>query len=68
MMTYKVFGTDKGANYSGYSNAKVDQYLTEARQSDNSVVRAQAYDRYQEELSLDPAFPFIYLEGSAHLL
>ncbi len=57
--TYKVFGTDKGANYSGYSNAKVDQYLTEARQSDNSVVRAQAYDRFQEELSLDPAFAFI---------
>lgn len=25
--TYKVFGTDKGANYSGYSNEKVDDYL-----------------------------------------
>ena len=25
--TYKVFGTDKGANYSGYSNAAVDSYL-----------------------------------------
>ena len=25
--TYKVFGTDKGANYSGYSNADVDRYL-----------------------------------------
>ena len=33
--TYKVFGTDKGANYSGYSNELVDQYLTEARQSDD---------------------------------
>ena len=29
--TYKVFGTDKGANYSGYSNALVDEYLTRAR-------------------------------------
>lgn len=57
--TYKVFGTDKGANYSGYSNAKVDQYLTEARQSDDPAVRAQAYDRFQEELALDPAFAFI---------
>lgn len=37
--TYKVFGTDKGANYSGYSNALVDQYLTEARQSDDPEVR-----------------------------
>ena len=26
--TYKVFGTDKGANYSSYSNEKVDEYLT----------------------------------------
>ena len=31
--TYKVFGTDKGANYSSYSNALVDQYLIEARES-----------------------------------
>lgn len=28
--TYKVFGTDKGANYSGYSNAQVDEALTKA--------------------------------------
>ena len=34
--TYKVFGTGKGANYSSYSNEKVDQYLTEARQSSRS--------------------------------
>ena len=38
--TYKVFGTDKGANYSGYSNALVDQYLIEARESDDPAVRA----------------------------
>lgn len=25
--TYKVFGTDKGSNYSGYSNEQVDTYL-----------------------------------------
>ena len=40
--TYKVFGTDKGANYSGYSNELVDKYLTEARQSDDPEVRAEA--------------------------
>lgn len=39
--TYKVFGTDKGANYSGYSNADVDRYLTEARESDDPAVRAE---------------------------
>ena len=57
--TYKVFGTDKGANYSGYSNADVDKYLTEARQSNDPEVRAKAYDRFQEALANDPAYAFI---------
>lgn len=57
--TYKVFGTDKGANYSSYSNAEVDRYLLEARQSDDRTVRARAYDRFQEALADDPAFAFI---------
>lgn len=63
--TYKVFGTDKGANYSGYSNELVDQYLTQARQSDDTEVRAEAYDKFQEELANDPAFAFIcYLDAN----
>lgn len=57
--TYKVFGTDKGANYSGYSNALVDQYLVMARQSDDPEVRAEAYDQFQIALADDPAFAFI---------
>ena len=57
--TYKVFGTDKGANYSGYSNAMVDQYLIKARQSDDPAVRAEAYDQFQIELAKDPAYAFI---------
>ena len=57
--TYKVFGTDKGANYSGYSNALVDQYLTEARESDDPAVRKAAYDSFQAELANDPAYAFI---------
>lgn len=63
--TYKVFGTNKGANYSGYSNALVDQYLTEARQSSDSEVRKAAYAKFQEELANDPAFAFIcYLDAN----
>lgn len=63
--TYKVFGTDKGANYSGYSNELVDQYLTEARQSDDSEVRAAAYDKFQIELANDPAYAFIcYIDAN----
>ncbi len=57
--TYKVFGTGKGANYSGYSNALVDQYLTEARQSDDPAVRKAAYAGFQTALAEDPAFAFI---------
>ena len=57
--TYKVFGTDKGANYSGYSNPLVDQYLTEARQSGDPAVRRAAYDNFQAALADDPAYAFI---------
>ncbi len=63
--TYKVFGTDKGANYSGYSNALVDQYLTEARQSDDPAVRTAAYENFQIVLANDPAFAFIcYIDAN----
>lgn len=57
--TYKVFGTDKGANYSGYSNARVDKILQQARQSDNKDVRIQLYQDFQAELAADPAYTFI---------
>lgn len=57
--TYKVFGTGKGANYSRYSNPKVDRYLIKARQSDDPAVRAKAYAQFQTELAKDPAFAFL---------
>lgn len=57
--TYKVFGTGKGANYSGYSNELVDNYLVQARRSDDPAVRAAAYDNFQTALAQDPAFCFI---------
>lgn len=63
--TYKVFGTDKGANYSGYSNADVDRCLTEARESDDPAVRAEAYANFQKALAADPAFAFIcYIDAN----
>ena len=63
--TYKVFGTGKGANYSGYSNEAVDRYLTQARQSDDPRVRADVYARFQEELAKDPAYAFIcYIDAN----
>ena len=63
--TYKVFGTDKGANYSSYSNEKVDEYLTEARESSDPEVRAEAYDKFQIELANDPVYAFIcYIDAN----
>lgn len=63
--TYKVFGTGKGANYSSYSNEAVDAYLHEARESDDTAVRRNAYAKFQEELSTDPPFAFIcYIDAN----
>ena len=57
--TYKVFGTDKGANYSAYSNQDVDKYLTLARKTDNKEKRAEFYNEFQYALANDPAYAFI---------
>lgn len=57
--TYKVFGSGKGANYSGYSNALVDEYLTQARRTQDFQKRAELYAGFQRELANDPAFAFI---------
>ncbi len=57
--TYKVFGTDKGANYNGYSNAKVDELLQQARELQNTEDRKPLYDEFQQELAKDPAYTFI---------
>lgn len=56
--TYKVFGTDKGANYSGYSNSLVDEYLTQARQTEDENERKEAYAKFQEALAETPAYTF----------
>lgn len=56
--TYKVFGTDKGANYSSYSNALVDKYLTEARETDDPAKRAESYKDFQKVLAENPAYTF----------
>ena len=63
--TYKVFGTDKGANYSGYSNERVDEYLTLARQSDDPAVRRAYYEQFQQALAEDPPYAFIcYIDAN----
>lgn len=62
--TYKVFGTDKGANYSSYSNPRVDELLTQARGSLEESVRLPLYQEFQTELAKDPAYTWIaYLDA-----
>jgi len=62
--TYKVFGTDKGANYSGYSNELVDKYLTQARQTEDPAERAENYKNFQIALAEKPAYTFFcYLDA-----
>ena len=57
--TYKVFGTNKGANYSSYSNKKVDELLGKARQTDDHALRKQYYKQFQEELTKDLPYTFL---------
>lgn len=57
--TYKVFGTDKGANYSSYSNAKVDELLAQARGLETLEERLPIYQEFQAELSKDLPYTFI---------
>lgn len=57
--TYKVFGTDKGANYSSYSNVEVDSLLQQARQLENGDSRTELYKDFQAELAADPAYTYI---------
>lgn len=57
--TYKVFGTDKGSNFSGYSNRKIDVLLQEARETQDDQKRLKLYQQYQEELTKDMPYVFI---------
>ena len=63
--TYKVFGTGKGANYSSYSNEKVDEALAKARSTFDTDERRQYYAEFQEALAEDPAYAFIcYIDAN----
>ncbi len=57
--TYKVFGTQKGANYSGYSNEQVDFLLLSARQTEDREQRKQLYAQFQQALSEDMPYTFL---------
>ena len=56
--TYKVFSTDAGANYSGYSNEEVDKWLKLARQTNDDAERAEYYKQFQIAMANAPAYTF----------
>lgn len=57
--TYKVFGTNKGSNFSGYSNPKIDKLLTEARATDIESDRKRFYGEFLTEMTNDMPYTFI---------
>lgn len=57
--TYKVFGTGKGANYSGYSDAKVDELLRQARETGDGQERLRLYAEFQDALAANPPYTFL---------
>ncbi len=57
--TYKVFATGKGNNYNSYSNAKVDELLKKARETDVKSDRLKYYQEFQMELTKDMPYTFI---------
>ncbi len=62
--TFKVFGTDKGANYSSYSNPMVDQLLIRAREAQTTEERILLYKEFQDVLTKNPPYTFIaYLDA-----
>jgi peptide/nickel transport system substrate-binding protein len=57
--TYKIFGSEGGANYNYYSNGDVDRTLAEARKSFNQYERAPRYAEFQAAWANDPAYTLI---------
>ncbi len=56
--TYKVFSSEAGANYSGYSNADVDKWLKLARQTNDEAKRKEYYKAFQIAMAEAPAYTF----------
>ena len=57
--TYKVFSTDAGDNYTGYSNSKVDELLADARHTEDKSKRRALYDEFQQAMT--EAMPYTFI-------
>lgn len=57
--TYKVFTTDAGDNYTGYSNAEIDPILAAARSTSDDAERKELYHQFQEAMTEHMPYSFI---------
>ncbi|MBQ1472106.1 MAG: ABC transporter substrate-binding protein, partial [Eubacterium sp.] len=57
--TYKIFTTDAGDNYTGYSNKKIDKILAEARSTNKTKDRKALYGDFLEEMTKQMPYSFI---------
>lgn len=57
--TYKVFGTEKGSNYTSYSNEKIDDLLTKARETDKTEERKALYSQFLHEMTAQMPYTFL---------
>ena len=57
--TYKIFTTDAGDNYTGYSNKKIDKILAEARSTNKAKDRKALYGDFLEEMTKQMPYSFI---------
>lgn len=62
--TYKVFVTDKGANYQYYSNKRVDEYLKKARETEDINERKEYYKEFQNAMTEKMPYTFfVYIDA-----
>ncbi len=63
--SYKQFVTDGSSNTMKYSNATVDNLLTQARHTQDTQARKDLYGKFELEYAKDPASVLIaYLDGN----
>jgi len=56
---------DPGLNLSGFANADADRLLTQARQTTDTAVRAQAYEQFQQIITNE--IPAVFLNSSVYV-
>ncbi len=63
--TYKIFTTDAGDNYTGYSNTLIDEILEAARSTVDADERGELYSEFLVEMTNAMPYTFIaYIDAS----